>query len=219
VVGVEVTTEADEALAGRIGRLERVARRDRTLALGVLALALTTAQAPSASPLIVGDPSGARATISARGLVVRDGTRTVRSDVGIDKDGYPSLDLYDTSGRIRQAMYLLNDRPVLRQFDKAGKRRAEMFLASDTSNGEFVIRDANDVTRAAVFQGDQGLPEIAFYGTDAKVRAYLSSDDASPYLVMKDRAGTSRIVMGGYQSGKMGMDVRDAAGAAVWSQP
>lgn len=214
-----MTTEADATLAARIGRLERVARRDRMLALGVLALALATAQSPSASPLIVGDPSGARATISAHGLVVRDGARTARSDVGIDKDGYPSLDLYDSSGTIRQAMYLLNDRPVLRQFDKAGKRRAELFLASGTSNGEFVIRDAGDVTRAAVFQGDQGLPEIAFYGTDAKVRAYLSTTDAAPYMVMKDRAGTSRIVIGRYESGKIGMDVRDAAGTAVWSQP
>jgi hypothetical protein len=210
---------SDAPLAARVARLERAARRDRALALGVLAIALATAQAPSASPRTVGDPAGANATISARGLEVRDGARTVRSDIGIDKDGYPSLDQYGTSGAIRQAMYLLNDRPVLRQFDKTGKRRAEMFLASDTQNGEFVIRDANEVTRLAVFQGNAGLPEIAFYGTDGKVRAYLSTDDTAPYLVMKDRAGTSRIVMGGYESGRIGMDVRNESGTAVWSKP
>lgn len=212
---------SDVPLAARIARLERVARRDRVLALGVLAVALATAQAPAptSSPLIVRAGAGAQATLSAHGLTVRDAAGNVRTVFGLDKDAYPSLDLSDTSGRIRESMYLLNDRPVLRQFDAAGKRRAELFLASDSENGEFVIRDAADVTRLAVFRGSQGLPEIAFYGTDAKVRAYLSTDDDAPYLVMKDRAGTSRVVMGSYASGKIGMDVRNAAGAAVWSRP
>jgi hypothetical protein len=210
---------SESALTERIARLERTARRDRILALGALALALATAQAPAATPLVVRDAGGGTATLSATGLAVRDGARTLRNAIGLDKDRYPSLDLYDSTGAIRQSMYLLTDRPVLRQFDKAGKRRAEMFLASDTQNGEFVIRDASDVTRAAAFIGTQGLPEAAFYGTDGQVRAYLSTDDVSPYLVMKDKAGNSRVVMGGYASGRMGMDVRNAAGTAVWSKP
>jgi hypothetical protein len=210
---------SESALTERIARLERTARRDRVFALGALALALATAQAPASTPLVVRDAAGNTATLSATGLVVRDVTRTIRSDIGIDKDRYPSLDLYDSSGAIREAMYLLSDRPVLRQFDRAGKRRAEMFLASDTQNGEFVIRDASDVIRAAAFIGDKGLPETSFYGSDGKARAYLTTDDVSPYLVMKDNAGTSRIVMGGYASGRIGMDVRNAAGTAVWSKP
>ncbi len=208
-------------LAVRIARLERAARRDRMVALGVLAIVLATGQAPAptAAPLTVRADSGAQATISARGLSVSATTGSVRTAFGFDKDAYPSLHLSDTAGRIRESMYLLADRPVLRQFDAAGKRRAELFLASDTQNGEFVIRDANDVTRVAVFQGSQGLPEIAFYGTDGKVRGYLSADDDAPYLVMKDRSGTSRVVMGSYATGKIGMDVRNAAGTAVWSKP
>jgi hypothetical protein len=137
----------------------------------------------------------------------------------LDKDRYPSIDEYDTSGGLRQSMYLLSDRPVLRQFDKAGKRRAEMFLASDTQNGELVIRDAGEVTRGAVFIGSQGLPEAAFYGSDSNVRAYLATDDTSPYLVMKDGSGVSRLTIGGYQSGAIGMEVRNAAGTALWSKP
>jgi hypothetical protein len=210
---------SERALDERIERLERTARRDRVLALGALALALATAQAPASTPLVVRDAAGNTATLSPTGLAVRDAARTLRTAIGLDKDLYPSLDLYDSTGAIRQSMYLLADRPVLRQFDKAGKRRAEMFLASDTQNGEFVIRDAGDVTRGAVFIGSEGLPEAGFYGSDGKVRAYLSADDVSPYLVMKDKNGTSRVVMGGYASGSIGMDVRNAAGTAVWSKP
>lgn len=208
-------------LAARIARLERAARRDRVVALGALSFALLTAQAPSAAsaPLVLSGPSGGSLVMSATGLTVRDARGSVRADVGIDRDGYPSLDEYDSSGAIRQSMYLLPDRPVFRQFDKAGKRRAEMFLASDTQNGEFVIRDAQDVTRLAAFMGDQGLPEIALYGSDAKVRAYLSTDDTSPYLVMKDRSATTRVVIGGYQSGAFGIDLRNASGTAVFSKP
>jgi len=210
----------DAQLAARVDRLERASRRERVLALGVLVLALATAQAPAplSSPRVVRDAAGGSTTLSASGIVVRAGT-TVRTAVGFDKDRNPSIDLTDSTGALRESMYLLADRPVLRLFDRAGKRRAEMFLASDTENGEFVIRDAADVTRLAAFVGSKGLPELALYGTDGSARAYASTDDDSPYLVMKDAAGASRVVIGGYTSGTMGMDVRDAAGTALFSKP
>jgi hypothetical protein len=207
------------ALSERVERLERTARRDRALALGALALVLATAQTPAATPLVVRDAAGNKATLSASGLVVRNGAGAPRSALGFDKDRNPSLDEYDSSGAIRQSMYLLTNRPVFRQFDKAGNRRAEMFLAADTQNGEFVIRDANGVTRAAVFIGDKGLPEAGFYAGDGNVRAYLSADDAAPYMVMKDRSGVFRVIVGGFASGGVGIEVRNAAGTAVWSKP
>jgi hypothetical protein len=209
---------SDAALGARIERLERVARRDRVLALGALVVALATAQSPSGAPLSVRDARGA-AAITAKGITFVDAANVVRLAMGLDSDRYPSVDLYDSGGTIRQSMYLLKDRPVLRQFDRAGHRRAEMFLASDTQNGEFVIRDDADVTRAAVFIGSKGLPEFAVYGSDANVRAYLATDDDGPYLVMKDRSAVSRLVMGAYNSGKIGMDVRNASGTALWSGP
>ena len=208
----------ESALAERLARLERAARRDRILALGALALMLATAQAPASTPLVVRDAGGGSATLAASGLTFRD-ARVARAAFGIDKDRHPSLDLSDSAGAIRESMHLLADRPVLRQFDKAGKRRAELFLASDTQNGEFVIRDANDVTRAAAFIGSHGLPELTLYGSDAKVRTYLSADDTAPYLVMKDGAGHSRVVIGAYESGHLGMDLRNAAGTPLWSKP
>ena len=210
---------SDGELAARVVRLERAARRDRVLALGALALALATAQAPAARPIAVHDAGGATATMTARGLEVRDGAGMLRTRFGLDKTDYPSLDLFDASGTVRESMYLSNDRPVLRQFDKAGKRRAEMFLASGTENGELAIRDAKDVTRLAVFRGNSGLPELALYGTDGNVRAYVATDDTSPFLVMKDRAGTSRVAMGGFGSGKIGMELRSTGGTVLWSAP
>lgn len=206
----------------RVARLETVARRERAVALGLIALLLATAQAPAqtaSAPIVVRDSSGNSATFSSSGLVFRDRTNVIRTAVGLDGDKYPSIDLTDSSGHLRESMYLLNDRPVLRLFDPAGKRRAELFLASDTSNGEFVIRDAAEVTRMAAYQGDKGLPELALYGSDSKVRAYLSTDDVAPYLVMTDNGGVTRLVMGAYAGGKIGMDVRNSGGTAIWSKP
>jgi hypothetical protein len=174
---------------------------------------------PTTQPLAVRDASGAGVTLTATGLVARDAAGKVRVAAGLDADRFPSIDLYDASGTIRESAYLVDDRPVFRQFDKAGKRRAELFLAGDTENGEDVIRDASEVTRLAVFRGPLGLPEIGFYGSDGKVRAYRSTDDDVPYLGIKDRAAATRVVMGGYASGKMGMDLRNAGGTAIWSRP
>jgi hypothetical protein len=203
----------------RIASLERSARLERAVALGLLVFALTTAQAaPSAGPRVVRDAQGT-ATLTAAGITFAGASNVKRLQIGVDSDGYPSADFYDSTGTIRQSVYLLKDRAVFRQFDKAGHRRAEMFLASDTENGEFVIRDSADVTRGAVFIGDQGLPEFGVYGSDAKVRAYLSGDDSGAYMVMKDRGATSRVVIGSYTSGKFGMDVRNVGGTAVWTAP
>lgn len=212
--------ESPVALGGRVAALERAAQRDRVFALAAIALFLATAQvsAPPA-PLIVRAASGESARIDAAGLTVRDAAGVVRADAGIDKDGSPSVDEYDAGGTIREAMYLLKDLPLLRQFDKSGKRRADLFLASDTQNGEMVFRDANDVSRLGVFIGAKGLPELAFYGSDAAVRAYLSSDDAGAYLVMNDRTKQTRVSVGQYTDGNYGMDVRNPSGTTIWKAP
>ena len=47
-------------------------------------------------------------------------------------------------------MYLLNEFPVLRQFDSAGKRRAEMRLDA-TNDGELQFSDANENLRMRAF--------------------------------------------------------------------
>ena len=50
---------------------------------------------------------------------------------------------------------------------------------------------------------------MGLYGSDEKLRAYFATDDASPYLVMRDNAGTTRVYAGGYQDGAIGIDVRE----------
>lgn len=206
--------EAD--LTGRLARLERVARVDRAFFLGALVLVLATAQAPAPTngPLTVGG-----ATISSRGLIVADTAAVARLATGMDSNGNPGVTEYDAKGTLRQSMFLVNNVPVFRQYDPAGKRRAELFLASDSQNGEYVIRDAAETLRLGMFIGSKGLPELGLYGSDGKARAYLATDDDGPYLVMKDTNATSRVVLGVYTSGAFGMDVRNAAGTAVWTKP
>ena len=215
---------SEATLRARIARLERAARRDRAFALGAIAILLATAQAPAPPPAatpqaVVTDASGANARIGAFGLTVRDASGVLRVDASIDSGGYPSLDEYDAKGKLREAAYLIDGRPVFRQFDANGKRRGEIFLAADTENGEFVSRDASEATRVAAFIGDKGLPELGMYGSDGNVRAYLASDDAGPYLVMLDAAKQTRVTIGQYTDGAFGIDVRSSTGTTLFKKP
>jgi hypothetical protein len=208
-------------LAGRVTRLERGLRRDRLIIFSVLVLALATAQAPSApgsAPIVVRDAAGGSATLTARGLVVRDASGKTRVKVGLDEQSYPGIDLGDTTGVLRESMYLLNDLPVLRQFDSNGKRRAEMRLDS-SNDGELLLNDQNEKLRLALFRTTSGDPQLGLYGSDEKLRAYLSTDNDSPYLVMRDSAATTRVYAGGYKDGSIGMDVRNAANTVLWKAP
>ncbi len=182
-----------------------------------------TAQAPSTLPVIntpitVRDASGRSATLSTRGLSVRDSRDRERGFYGVDTDGRPSVDLSDSNGTLRESMYLINDLPTLRQFDNVGKRRAEMRL--DTSNdGEILLSDQSEKLKMALFRTTSGDPQLALYGSDGKIRAYFSTDDQSPYFVMRDSAATTCVYIGGYKDGKIGMDVRDAVNKTLWKTP
>ena len=212
-------------ISARIARLEGSSRRDRLLGVAVLALVFATAQAPgpptttaTTTPIVVRDATGVTATLTARGLTVRDPAGHVRSFVGIDEGNRPSVDLSDATGQLRESMYLLNELPVLRQFDAAGKRRAEMHLDA-TNDGELLLSDPNEKLRLALFRTKGGDPQLGLYGSDEKLRAYFSTDDASPYLVMRDSGGTNRVYAGGYQDGSIGIDVRSAANVVLWKAP
>ena len=216
----------DDVLSARVTRLERSARRDRAFALGALALLLATAQAPAGgvpsaagNPLVITAPSGANARLTAHGLIVRDASSTVRTSAWIDDDGSPSFDEGDASGTLRQTAYLASGFPTLRQFDAKGIQRDELFVSKDPQNPEFTIIDENKVRRLAVFRGTEGNPELALYGSNAAVRAYIATDDNLPYLVMRDGGGHTRVSMGAYTDGSIGMDIRDAAGTTLWKKP
>ena len=209
-------------LDSRIKRLESSIRRDRTIALGVIAFVFATAQSPStgtaSAPIVVRDASGASATLEAKGLTFRDAAGHERLFSGIDSGDRPSLDLSDTNGTLRESMYLLDNMPVLRQFDNNGKRRAE-FRLDASENGELLINDESENIRLGLFRAKNGDPQIGLYGSDAKLRAYFATDDDSPYLVMRDAAANTRVYIGGYTGGKIGMDVRAANGNVLWDEP
>lgn len=210
-------------LDGRIRRLERSSRRDRLVGLAVLLVLVATAQAPAPAgnaPLVVRDATGASATLTAAGLVVRDAAGRGRVFAGIDTDGRPSFDLSDTTGRLRQTLFLADGVPSLRQFDSGGNRRTEMRLDAK-SNGELLLSDEHEKLRLALFRklDGGGDPQIALYGSDEKIRAYFSTDDDSPYMVMRDASGATRVVMGGYTSGKIGIDIRSTSNQTLWSAP
>ena len=216
---------APDTFDRRISKLESSSRRDRVIGLAMLALAFATAQAPAppaapgtAGPVVVRDATGGTATLTASGLTVRDKNGRERSFTGIDSEGKPSLDLSDDTGRLRESMYLLDGVPILRQFDSAGKRRAEIRI-DNTGDGELLLSDQTEKLRLALFRTSKGDPQLGLYGSDEKLRAYFSTDDDSPYLVMKDRTAQTRVYVGGYTDGKIGIDVRDTANKTLWSAP
>jgi len=213
--------QSSERLHQRIAGIERSLRRDRLVGLAVLALLFASAQAPAppgGAPLVVRDASGASATLTAAGLAVRDAAGHTRAFVGLDSQGRPSFDLSDATGKLRQTMFLLDGSPSLRQFDSAGTERDELRLDS-TSDGELDLRDDHEKLRMALFRTKNGDPQIALYGSDEKARAYFSTDDDSPYLVMRDAAGGTRVYMGGYTNGNIGIDIRNASNTTLWSAP
>jgi hypothetical protein len=82
-----------------------------------------------------------------------------------------------------------------------------------------VLTDANEKILLALFSTKSGDPQIGLYGTDEKLRAFFSTDDVSPYLVMRDATGQNRLNIGGYSDGSIGMDIRNASAAVLWKAP
>ncbi|HTW84066.1 MAG TPA: hypothetical protein VMD91_08380 [Candidatus Sulfotelmatobacter sp.] len=215
-----------ETLHARVTRLERGSRRDRAVVLGVVVLAMLTAQAPSSSgpqvsttPITVTNAGGQSTTLSATGITVSDAQHRLRMVVGLDDQGRPSVDLRDAGGTLRESMYLFaGSNPTLRQFDSNSKRRLEVRL-TEASNPEVQLLDPNEKLRGAFFIGASGRPQLGLYGSDERLRAYLATDDQFPFLVMNDANGQSRVNIGGFANGTIGMDVRTASNTVLWKAP
>lgn len=214
----------DEAvLLAKIERLERRAFRNRALALGVLALALVTARAPSApaapTSLAVTAANGSRAVLDGSGLSITSATGTKRLDVGIDTAGAPAATEFDPAGKARQQLFLYQDgRPSLRQYDAAHVARAEIYLAG---NGvpTMHLYSAQAVARLSFFIGDQGLPEFDVRNSRGATMGYISGDDAGGYLSMRDPNAVVRSYLGRYTDGTWGMDVRNAQNTNLFKKP
>jgi hypothetical protein len=211
-------------LQARLSRLESTIKRDRILALLAIAFIFVGSRAIAQSPAkaaqgpITIHGAGFSATLNSRGVTVRDASGHERALCGVDSTGKPSVDLTDSHGTLRESLYLRNDTPVLRQFDRSGRRRTDLTL-DDNDNGAFYILDENEKTRMEIYRRSNGDPQIALFGSDEKIRSYWATDDVSPYFVMRDADGKTRVDVGGFTDGTWGMDLRDANGTNVWKAP
>jgi hypothetical protein len=214
----------DEAvLLAKIERLERRAFRNRALALGVLALALVTARAPSApaapTSLAVRAADGSRAVLDGSGLSITSATGTKRLEVGIDTAGGPAATEFDPAGNARQELFLYaNGAPSLRQYDAAHVIRMEIYLAS-TGEPTMHLYTPQAVAQLAFFIGDKGVPEFDVRNKRGVAMGYLSADDQGGYLVMRDPTPTTRAYIGQYTDGTWGLDVRNAQNQNLFKKP
>ncbi len=186
-------------LSARVARLESNNRRDRTIALSVIAFLIVTAQAPSPStPVVVSDGTGASATLTAQGLVVRDKSDRRRLVVGLDSSSRPSLDLLDVSGGVRQTAYLASDdSPVIRQYDAAGKGRTEISLTGTAQSPQIYLNDSNGTARQLLSLTADNYPLFQQFDSNKKTRVELSLYEASqaPQLSLLDANGKKRVAV------------------------
>jgi hypothetical protein len=219
---VSAPLDDDALLLAKIERLERRAFVNRALALGVLALALVTARAPSApapTSLAVTAANGSRAVLDGSGLTITSATGTKRLEAGIDTTGAPAATEFDPAGKARQQLFLYsNGGPSLRQYDAAHVNRAEIYLASD-GVPTMHLYNPQAVAQLAFFIGDKGVPEFDVRNKRGLAMGYLSCDDDGGYLVMRDPTPTTRAYVGQYTDGTWGIDVRNAQNQNLFKKP
>ena len=184
-----------EELAARVAKLESKVRRDRTIALGALAILFATAQAApsgtSGSQPITVRGANSSTQLTASGIVISDGSGKTRIYVGFDSEGRPSVDMRDASGQLRQTLYLASAQsaPVMRQFDANGKERLSAFIGTTTGAGEFAV-----------------------YGSDENVRGYLVGGEGGGYMAFNDGRKVERLWLGVTTKNQPDMELYDPAG-------
>ena len=210
----------DQELQKRVARLESAARRDRTIALAALAILFATAQTTSSEPVTVRGANG-NAQLTASGVVITDASNQQRMFVGIDSEGRPSVDLRDSTGKLRETLFLTSgdSAPTFRLFDAAGTDRMEEFLGKD-GFPNIRLLDANGKRRLSAFIGyDTGNPEFAVYGSDEEARGYLVGPDCGAYFDLRDGSKNFRAHMGTYPDCSFGIFLRNQAGQNQWAVP
>lgn len=222
-----MTTPLDDevALLAHVERLERRVQRDRTLALGVLALLLVTASTPAPaapstpSSLAVHAADGASAVIDGSGLSVASAAGTKRFGAGIDTTGAPAATEFDTAGQARQTLFLFqNGGPALSQYDAAHVSRAELYLA-DNGAPTMHLYNPQGIARLAFFIGDKGVPEFNVRNSRGVTMGYMSDNDQGGYVVLRDPTPATRAYIGQYTDGTWGIDVRNSANQDLFKKP
>jgi hypothetical protein len=203
-----------EDLAARVAKLESKVRRDRTIALGALAILFVTAQSsPSQQPLKVSGPNSTT-EVTAAGIVISDANGKQRIYVGFDSEGRPSVDMRDATGQLRETLYLAKEQsaPAMRQFDSNGKARTEIGVAT-SGNPSIKLMDQNEKERLSAFIGSKtNAGEFAVWGPDENVRGYLVAGDGGGYLALNDGSKIERVWLGVTSKNQPDLELYDTAG-------
>jgi hypothetical protein len=156
-------------------RLERLERQNRGLKLGVLG-----AVAAACALVVVGAVPSQR-VVEAEKFVLRD-----------------------DAGRERAVLEMANDKPALRLYDAAGKKR--------TSIGPGEISLCNDKEAERINLGVEPVDEgngaaVAVLDANGKTRIGLLNCQIGPALVLNNSDGETRAIMGMMPAGIFAQDV------------
>jgi hypothetical protein len=202
-----------EALAARVGRLERENRRLRrggAAALLGLAGALVMGQGPR------GDSPK---TVEAERFLLRDAGGKARAELALRADGSPHLEFRDGAGNPRAGLGLQGEAAFLSLTDAKG-RGGTILRVQPNGRPNITLTDANGTRRAVLFLSDDGTPTLAFSDGQRRSRVVLNvlgngftslslSDafgrlraaldlepDGSPSLILYDENRRSRAILG-----------------------
>jgi hypothetical protein len=233
--------ESVSAILARLTALERSHRRMRVLALlfGALAVVGTLTGQASVGPTIIGDPNGARTTVSPRGVIVYDASNVVRLDMTLD-GATPGIGVHGPDGKFVFEVAGGNLGGILRLKDNTNAERIYAGIFSSGSAGVEVYRP-NGKTALAADDSESGAflrlndtagNERTYLGMYSSGRAGLqiSSANGKPvieanggttggYLRASDNAGTDRAVMGLFTDSSSGVTVHNASGTLTWRSP
>ena len=147
----------DPAIADRLGRLEREARRWRRLAAaGVLGLATLA---------LMGQTRAGGRVIEAERFVLRDSAGRARAELGVDGEHSVALRFKDADGLPRLTVGIENGTALVVLNEQGGKLRAGLVTLPHGAPA-LSLYDGSGKARAEFALNRDGAPAIAFYDRD-----------------------------------------------------
>jgi|GEM_PF-2697716 len=214
-----------DILAARIDRLEQQSNLLKRL-LGIslvviLALFAGGATIAQQRQLSFSGPNGT-VRVNGGGIALYDKSGRQRMILGWNEFSQPALYYLDGSGTARMALYLAQNHPVMRLYDRSGETRSDFGL-TETDKPTLTFYDAKHVERVHLAQADLDHPYLRFYDAMHVERAFFGqSTTDNPLLELFDSSHTLRSFAGSYISGGnpvYGLFSNDSAGTTTWQVP
>ena len=179
-----------QAVAERLGKVEKQNRRLKSVGIAVLVLV--------SAVLVIGQTvPKERILLEAEAFILRDKNGNIRAGLMVNEDGEATLFFGDKNGTTRAQLMVHEDGgPILTFRDKNGTARAGLMLDED---GWPILSfyDKNGTVRAGLMLDEDGSPSLSFHDKNGTFRAWLVlEEDGMPSFMLYDENDNKRAVLG-----------------------